>query len=206
LGIVLGLLVILIAGLLVDARLCLVGIAATPVWPAPSLVADSSHVFARQIYTSVFPGSTFNLLVEIPTSVGLEQVSPTGVRAQLNVGGVIVLPEGFRLADGADGGYFSSYSPELNHVLVFGPEIASRASTLAINIHVPADTTVNTYQIVIAGNRGRGQLYPDGAPSNNSAGDGWLTRIHTNRDRSNMACWNSSKEASYLVGLPAAIS
>jgi apocytochrome f len=219
------------------SMLLVVVASAVPAWPINMPVAYGFPAFAQQLYTfpidptgkvacyschlaegpvrvsspkSVFPGSTFDLLVEIPTIRGLEQIGPAGDLAALNVGGILVLPEGFQVAEDADRSMFSTYSAELPHVLVFGPEPVSRAATLVVNLRVPKDATINTYSIIIAGNRGRGQLYPDGTPSNNSGirstVDGWITRIHTTRDSSNMLCWAGGTEELYVSGLPAGVN
>ena len=156
--------------------------------------------------SAVFANTVFDLVVEIPTLVTASQVSAAGDAVGLNVGGVIVLPEGFQKAQGADSSIFSIYSQANSECYVFGPASAVEYSTTVIPISAPADALSLTYPIVVAGNRGRGQVYPDGTPSNNSnfrcSVNGWIGRIHLTREGATIAIWNTNGNVN-LTRLPA---
>ena len=69
--------------------------------------------------------------------------------------------------------YFSPYSPEQKNILVVGPVPGKKYSEMTFPILSPdpsKDKSVSylKYPIYLGGNRGRGQLYPDGSKSNNT--------------------------------------
>jgi apocytochrome f len=117
--------------------------------------------------SAVFASSVFDLLIEIPVLLAATQVSPSGDPVSLNVGGVVVLPEGFGKAQHADSTVFERFSASEPDTYVFGPVPASEYATTVLSVLAPTDAQSLSYPIVVAGNRGRGQLYPDGSPSNN---------------------------------------
>jgi hypothetical protein len=47
---------------------------------------------------AVFPDSVFKAVVKIPYDTSIQQVAGDGSRAGLNVGAVVILPDGFKLA------------------------------------------------------------------------------------------------------------
>jgi len=51
-----------------------------------------------EVPQGVLPDSVFEVVVEIPYDKSIKQVTATGVKGPLNVGSVLVLPEGFTLA------------------------------------------------------------------------------------------------------------
>jgi len=59
--------------------------------------------------SAVFASSIFDLLIEIPTLLAAAQVSPAGDLVDLNVGGVVVLPEGFGKSVAADSNIFTPF-------------------------------------------------------------------------------------------------
>jgi apocytochrome f len=136
------------------------------------------------------------------------QVSPAGDPVGLNVGGVVVLPEGFGTASAADSNIFTPFSASEAHSYVFGPVPASDYATTVLAVEVPADALSLSYPIVVAGNRGRGQLYPDGSPSNNggfrSSCNGWTSRVHISREGTSLACW-TRQGTTLLNRLPAGV-
>eukprot|EP01026_Neomeris_dumetosa_P083124 TRINITY_DN95_c0_g1_i1.p1 TRINITY_DN95_c0_g1~~TRINITY_DN95_c0_g1_i1.p1 ORF type:complete len:221 (-),score=13.94 TRINITY_DN95_c0_g1_i1:67-729(-) len=69
--------------------------------------------------------------------------------------------------------YFQSYSPEKKNILVVGPIPGKNYSEITFPILSPdpsKDKNISylKYPIYLGGNRGRGQLYPDGSKSNNT--------------------------------------
>jgi len=69
--------------------------------------------------------------------------------------------------------YFQTYSPEKQNILVVGPVPGKKYSEMVFPILSP-DPAKNKsvsylkYPIYVGGNRGRGQVYPDGSKSNNT--------------------------------------
>ena len=69
--------------------------------------------------------------------------------------------------------YFTPYSPEQKNIAVVGPVPGKTYSEMVFPILAPNPETTKSvsylkYPIYIGGNRGRGQLYPDGSKSNNT--------------------------------------
>lgn len=136
-----------------------------------------------EVPQSVLPDTVFEAVVKIPYDQQIKQVGANGKKAGLNVGAVLILPEGFQLAPPerlsdemkAKVGklYFSPYSPEQKNILVVGPVPGKKYSEMTFPILSPdpsKDKSVSylKYPIYLGGNRGRGQLYPDGSKSNNT--------------------------------------
>ena len=116
------------------------------------------------------------------------------------------MPEDFQKVPGADSSIFSLYSQTMPACYVFGPVLAGDYSTTVLPVRAPTDALSLTYPIVVAGNRGRGQVYPDGTPSNNSnfrsAVNGWIGRIHLTREGATVSIWNQRGNVN-LTRLPA---
>ena len=136
-----------------------------------------------EVPQAVLPDTVFEAVVKIPYDKQVKQVLGNGKKGDLNVGAVLILPEGFEIAPPdripeemkAKVGklYFQPYSPEKKNILVVGPVPGKKYSEMVFPILSP-DPTKNKsisylkYPIYIGGNRGRGQVYPDGSKSNNT--------------------------------------
>lgn len=136
-----------------------------------------------EVPQAVLPDTVFEAVVKIPYDQQIKQVGSNGKKTGLNVGAVLVLPEGFevappeRLTDEMKAKvgklYFQPYSPEQKNILVVGPVPGKKYSEMVFPILAP-DPAKNKsvsylkYPIYVGGNRGRGQLYPDGSKSNNT--------------------------------------
>ncbi|MBA0813687.1 hypothetical protein Gohar_027516 [Gossypium harknessii] len=70
----------------------------------------------------------------------------------LNVGAILILPEGFELA-----------SPDC-----ISPEMKEKIGNLPFQNYRPTKKNILVIGSVPGGNRGRGQIYPDGNKSNNT--------------------------------------
>jgi apocytochrome f len=136
-----------------------------------------------EVPQAVLPDTVFEAVVKIPYDQQIKQVGSNGKKAGLNVGAVLILPEGFQIAPPermseemkAKVGklYFSPYSPEQKNILVVGPVPGKKYSEMTFPILSPdpsKDKSVSylKYPIYLGGNSGRGQLYPDGSKSNNT--------------------------------------
>ena len=81
--------------------------------------------------SSVLPDSVFETVVKIPYDLSSKQVLGNGQKGGLNVGAVVILPEGFKLAPKTrlneelkaktKGVYITPYSPTKENILVVGP-------------------------------------------------------------------------------------
>jgi apocytochrome f len=136
-----------------------------------------------EVPQAVLPDSVFEAVVEIPYDKQVKQVLGNGKKGPLNVGAVLILPEGFQIAPPeriseelkAKVGnlYFQPYSEEKQNILVVGPVPGNTNSEMIFPILSPDPATNKEvaflkYPIYLGGNRGRGQLYPTGEKSNNT--------------------------------------
>ncbi|KAM3238444.1 hypothetical protein P3L10_013475 [Capsicum annuum] len=112
-----------------------------------------------EVPQAVLPDTVFEAVVRIPYDMQLKQVLANGKKGGLNVGAVLILPEGFELAPP------DRISPEMKE------RIGNFEITFPILSPDPAttkDVHFLKYPIYVGGNRGRGQIYPDGSKSNNT--------------------------------------
>ena len=147
----------------------------------------------------VLPNSVFEIEIKVPYDTTRQQISADGKPADLNVGGILILPNGFKLASKNQisaevkaknkGVYISPYSTEFDNILVVGPIAGKNHQELIFPVVAPdpdkdSDIKYLTYPFYAGGNRGRGQVYPTGERSNiNSFGAtqaGQITEIVAN--------------------------
>jgi len=130
---------------------------------------------------AVLPDTVFETLVKIPYDTKSKQILANGKFGSLNVGAVVILPEGFKLApkeriseeikEKSKGVYITPYSATKENVLVVGPISGDTHQELIFPILSPdpeknKETHFIKYPIYAGGNRGRGQVYPSGEKSN----------------------------------------
>ena len=146
----------------------------------------------------VLPNSVFEIEIKVPYDTTRQQISADGKPADLNVGGILILPKGFKLASKNQvsaevkaknkGVFISPYSTEFDNILVVGPIAGKTHQELIFPVVAPdpennTDVKYLTYPFYAGGNRGRGQVYPTGEKSNiNSFGAqqaGQITEIVT---------------------------
>nr|QNG62098.1 cytochrome f [Arceuthobium juniperi-procerae] len=136
-----------------------------------------------EIPQAVLPDTVFEAVIRIPYNIQLKQVLSNGKKGSLNVGAVIILPEGFELAplnriypemkEKIGNMSIQSYRPTQKNIIVIGPIPGQKYNEITLPILSPDPATKNDvhflkYPIYVGGNRGRGQLYPDGSKSNNT--------------------------------------
>jgi len=161
---------------------------------------------------AVLPNSVFEVTVKVPYDTNKQQIGADGKKADLNVGGIVILPKGFKLASKNQipqeiktknkGVFISPYSTEFDNILVVGPIAGKKHQELIFPIVSPdpeknSDVKYLTYPLYAGGNRGRGQVYPTGEKSNvnvfgaNQAGQ--ITDISTSeKGESNIVIINSN--------------
>jgi apocytochrome f len=136
-----------------------------------------------EIPGSVLPNSVFEAVVKIPYDVKQKQVLGNGQKGGLNVGAVVILPEGFKLAPKnlldeelkakTKGVYITPYSPTKENILVVGPIAGEKNQEIIFPILSPDPEKDKNifyvkYPIYAGANRGRGQVYPTGEKTNNN--------------------------------------
>ena len=132
---------------------------------------------------AVLPDTVFEAIVKVPYDQDVQQVLGNGKKGGLNVGAVLILPEGFTVApperiseelkEKVGNLFFQPYSPDKSNILVVGPVPGKTYSEMVFPILSPnpsknKNISFLKYPIYVGGNRGRGQVYPDGSKSNNN--------------------------------------
>jgi apocytochrome f len=130
---------------------------------------------------AVLPNSVFEVEIKVPYDTSKQQIGANGKKADLNVGGILILPKGFKLAAKGQipaevkaknkGVFISPYSTEFDNMFVVGPIAGKTHQELIFPVVAPdpeknSDIKYLTYPIYAGGNRGRGQVYPTGEKSN----------------------------------------
>jgi apocytochrome f len=161
---------------------------------------------------AVLPNSVFEVTVKVPYDTTQKQIGANGDKADLNVGGILILPKGFKLAPKNQisaevkaknkGVFYSPYSTELDNILVVGPIAGKTHQELTFPVVSPdpekdSDIKYLTYPIYAGGNRGRGQVYPTGEKSNvnvfGATQNGQVTEINkADKGESNVVIVNAN--------------
>jgi apocytochrome f len=130
---------------------------------------------------AVLPNSVFEIEIKVPYDTTVQQIGANGKKADINVGGILILPKGFKLAAKNQipeevkiknkGVFISPYSTEFDNILVVGPIAGKTHQELIFPVVAPdpeknSDVKYLTYPFYAGGNRGRGQVYPAGDKSN----------------------------------------
>lgn len=136
-----------------------------------------------EVPQAVTPGKIFEVSVGIPYDLSSEQVLGDGSKGGLNVGAVVILPEGFRLATEEEMSPEQAeeisamgvipYSDDKPNILLVGPLPGEEYQEIAFPIKAPdpreeSGVAYMKYKVYVGANRGRGQLNPDGSLSNNT--------------------------------------
>lgn len=132
----------------------------------------------------VLPNTIFEAVVKIPYDQQIQQVLANGKKGPLNVGAVLILPEGFELAPKdrispelkkkIRGLSFQPYRENQKNIIVVGPVPGKKYSQMVFPILSPDPQNKTKksyylkYPIYLGANRGRGQVYADGSKSNNT--------------------------------------
>jgi apocytochrome f len=169
------------------------------------IVCANCHLGAKptelELPQSVLPDTVFNAVVKIPYDQSIQQVQGDGSKGPLNVGAVLMLPDGFQLApedrmsdeqrEKAAELYIQPYSEAHPNWLVVGPVPGEQYQEIEFPVLSPdpkADAALRfgKYSVHVGGNRGRGQVYPTGEKSNNAiynaSASGQITEISKTED------------------------
>ena len=138
---------------------------------------------ALEVPQAVLPDTVFETVVSIPYDTSVKQVTASGAPGPLNVGAVLILPEGFKLApkeripaelkEKTKGVFIQPYSKTKQNILVVGPILGEKNREITFPVLSPdpaqnKDVNFLNYPVYVGGNRGRGQVYPSGEKSNNT--------------------------------------
>jgi apocytochrome f len=159
----------------------------TPREATGRIVCANCHLGAKptevEVPQSVLPDTVFEAVVKIPYDTEVQQVLGDGSKGGLNVGAVLMLPEGFKIApedripeelkEEVEGLYFQPYSPDQENVVIIGPLPGEQYQeivfpVLSPNPEVDKSIKYGKYSVHAGGNRGRGQVYPAGNATNNT--------------------------------------
>jgi apocytochrome f len=160
----------------------------TPREATGRIVCANCHLGAKptevEVPQSVLPDTVFKAVVKIPYDTSAQQVLGNGEKGPLNVGAVLMLPEGFKIApderipeemkeEVGESYLFQPYSDTQENIVLVGPLPGEQYQEIVFPVLSPdpgSDKSVyfGKYQIHVGGNRGRGQVYPTGEKSNNA--------------------------------------
>jgi apocytochrome f len=159
----------------------------TPREATGRIVCANCHLAQKptevEIPQSVLPDSVFEAVVKIPYDLKSQQVLGDGSKGGLNVGAVLMLPEGFKIApperipeelkEKVGGLYFQPYREDQENVVIVGPLPGEQYQEIVFPVLSPNPATdknihFGKYSVHVGANRGRGQVYPTGEPSNNN--------------------------------------
>ncbi|TAE58137.1 MAG: apocytochrome f [Nostocales cyanobacterium] len=172
----------------------------TPREPTGRIVCANCHLAAKptevEVPQSVLPDTVFKAVVKIPYDTNVQQVGADGSKVGLNVGAVLMLPDGFKIApedripeemkEEIGDVYFQSYGEGKDNVIIVGPLPGDQHQEIVFPVLSPDPATDSNihfgkYSVHVGGNRGRGQVYPTGENSNNNvfnaSATGTVTKI-----------------------------
>ena len=160
---------------------------ASPREATGKIVCANCHLAKKatrvEVPQAVFPDTVFKAVVEIPYDTSVQQIAGDGSATGLNVGAVVMLPDGFTLApqdrlseelkEETAGIYYTQYSDDQPNILLVGPLPGDDHQEIVFPVLSPdpgTDSNIHfgKYQLHVGGNRGRGQVYPTGEKSNNT--------------------------------------
>ena len=174
-----------------------------------------------EVPQSVLPDTVFTASVKIPYEDGLQEIGADGSDVGLQVGAVVMLPDGFTLApqdrwtdemkEETEGVYFSQYSDDQPNILLVGPIPGDQHQEVVFPLLSPDPATDSNihfgkYQLHVGGNRGRGQVYPTGEKSNNAvysaSASGSVTAIEDGENGSSILTINTTDGAAVTETIP----
>jgi apocytochrome f len=179
----------------------------TPREATGRIVCANCHLAQKtaevEIPQSVLPDTVFEAVVKVPYDLSSQQVLGDGSKGGLNVGAVLMLPEGFKIAppdripeelqEKLGGLYFQPYREDMENVVIVGPLPGDQYQEIIFPVLSPdpaqnKNVHFGKYAVHLGANRGRGQVYPTGELSNNTvykaSAAGTVTEITKQEDGS----------------------
>mmetsp|Transcript_91478 Transcript_91478/g.237090 ORF Transcript_91478/g.237090 Transcript_91478/m.237090 type:complete len:436 (+) Transcript_91478:78-1385(+) len=156
--------------------------------PTGKIACANCHLASKEIDVrlpqEVLPDTIFKATVEIPAKYNKRyQPVADGSKATMNAGAIAIMPQGWKLAPKdrlpkalkkeMKGLAWAPYSKEKPNIVVAGPVPGERYETMTLPILSPDPNTSKDIDFgkelfYFGGNRGRGQVYPEGNQSNNN--------------------------------------
>jgi apocytochrome f len=159
----------------------------TPREATGRIVCANCHLAAKpaevEMPLAVSPDTVFKAVVKIPYDLEAQQVLGDGSKGGLNVGAVVMLPEGFKIApadrmsdelkEEVGGVYFQPYRDDQENVVIVGPLPGEQYQEIVFPVLSPdpatnKDVHFGKFALYVGANRGRGQVYPAGNLTNNN--------------------------------------
>ena len=159
----------------------------TPREATGRIVCANCHLAEKpaeiEIPQAVLPDTVFEAVVKIPYDLESQEIYGDGSKGGLQVGAVLMLPDGFKIAptdripeemqEKVGGVYFQQYREDQENVYIVGPLPGDQYQEVVFPILSPdpsKDKNIHfgKYSVHLGANRGRGQVYPTGALSNNN--------------------------------------
>lgn len=160
----------------------------TPREATGRIVCANCHLAAKptqvEIPQAVLPDTVFKAVVKIPYDTSVQQVQADGSKGPLNVGAVMMLPEGFKIApddripeemkeEVGPSYLFQPYADDKQNIVLVGPLPGDQYQEIVFPVLSPNPNTDKSvsfgkYSVHVGANRGRGQVYPTGEKSNNA--------------------------------------
>ncbi len=175
-----------------------------------------------EVPQSVGADSVFKAVVKVPYKKDLVELGADGTEVPLQVGAVVMLPDGFKLApqdrwtedikEETQGVFYTQYSEEKDNIILVGPLPGDQNKEIVFPILSPdpssnPDINFGKYSIHVGGNRGRGQVYPTGEKSNNSifnaSEEGTISSIKPGENGSNIITLKAESGKSFTETIPA---
>ncbi len=177
----------------------------TPREATGRIVCANCHLAAKltevEIPQSVLPDTVFKAVVKIPYDTNVQQVGADGSKTGLNVGAVLMLPDGFKIApeeripedmkEEIEGLFYQPYGEDKENIVIIGPLPGEQYQEIVFPVLSPNPATdknihFGKYSVHVGGNRGRGQVYPTGEKSNNTvysaSANGTISKIAKEED------------------------
>jgi len=156
--------------------------------PTGKIACANCHLASKEIDVrlpqEVLPDTIFKATVEVPAKYAKRmQPIADGSKATMNIGAIAIMPEGWKLAPKdrlpkalkkeMKGLAWAPYSKEKPNIVVAGPVPGERYEKMTLPILAPDPNTqkdiyFDKVLMYFGGNRGRGQVYPEGNQSNNN--------------------------------------
>lgn len=198
----------------------------TPREPTGRIVCANCHLAAKftevEVPQSVLPNTVFEAVVKVPYDTSAQQVLSDGSKGGLNVGAVLMLPEGFKIApedripeemkEKVEGLYYQPYSEDQENVVIIGPLPGDQYQEIVFPVLSPDPNTdknihFGKYAVHVGGNRGRGQVYPTGDKSNNNvynaSAAGTIAKISATEDGGSEVTIQTESGQSVVETIPA---
>jgi len=178
---------------------------ASPIEPTGKIACANCHLQGKYIEVKtpheVLPDTIFKIVMDIPAKYEKRmQPIADGSKAPMNVGAIAIMPQSFKLAPKdrlpkalkkqMKGLAWAPYSKEKPNIVVAGPVPGKTYGSMVLPVLAPdpnkqKGVLFDKYSFEFGGNRGRGQVYPEGNLSNNNvfnaAATGTVTAIEAEK-------------------------